>query len=82
MSLQPHSYEDIINESCFKHGTLRGKKKIRIHAIEELAAQQLIVLPIVTSPSPLSASKINKALVLVCHFLLFFLWLEILIAFV
>ena len=44
---------------------------MRLHVIEEFAAQQLIVLPIVTSPSPLSPAKTNKPLFLVrFHFFL------------
>lgn len=65
MSLQTLSYEEIIQEACTKQGALRGKKNMRLHVIEEFAAQQLIVLPIVTSPSPLSPAKTNKPLFLV-----------------
>lgn len=68
MSLQTLSYEQIIHEACFKNGTLGRMKRPRLHAIEEFAAQQLIVLPIVTSPTPLSAAKINQAFVLVRSF--------------
>ena len=40
MVLPTLSYEDIVNEVWSKYGQLRDKKKkLRLHAIEELAAQ-------------------------------------------
>ena len=72
MVLPTLSYEDIVNEVWNKHGQLRDKnKKLRLHAIEELAAHQLSVLPVVTSPCLLSPASSRKALFLViCPFCL------------
>ena len=72
MVLPTLSYEDIVNEVWSKYGQLRyKKKKLRLHAIEELAAHQLTVLPVVTSPCPLSPASSRKALFLViCPFCL------------
>ena len=71
MVLPTLSYEDIVNEVWNKHGQLRDKKKkLRLHAIEELAAHKLTVLPVVTSPCLLSPASSRKALFLViCPFL-------------
>ena len=73
MVLPTLSYEDIVNEVWNKHGQLRDKKKkLRLHEIEELAAHQLTVLPVVTSPCLLSPASSRKALFLViCGFCLF-----------
>lgn len=54
MSLRGLAFEEFIHEPCVKNGKFRVKKRVRLHAIEEFAAQQLVVLPILTSPSPLS----------------------------
>ena len=72
MVLPTLSYEDIVNEVWNNRGQLRDKKKkLRLHAIEELAAHQLTVLPVVTSPCLLSPASSRKALFLViCHFCL------------
>ena len=72
MVLPTLSYEDIVNEVWSKYGQLRDKKKkLRLHAIKELAAHQLTVLPVVTSPCPLSPASSRKALFLViCPFCL------------
>ena len=72
MVLPTLSYEDIVNEVWNKHRRLRDKKKkkLRLHAIEELAAHQLTVLPVVTSPCLLSPASSREALFLViCPFL-------------
>lgn len=65
MFLQTLSYEDIIDQVWSEHDTFRTekKKKLRLHAIEELAARQLLVLPIITSLSPSSPARFGKAFV-------------------
>ena len=72
MVLPTLSYEDIVNEVWSKYGQLWDKKKkLRLHAIEKLASHQLTVLPVVTSPCPLSPASSRKALFLViCPFCL------------
>jgi len=64
MFLQTLSYEDIIDQVWNEHDTFRTeKKKKRLHTIEELAARQLLVLPIITSLSPSSPTRLDKAFV-------------------
>ena len=65
MSLTALAGEEIIHETCLKHGKLRVKKRARLHAIEEFAAQQLVVLPILTSPTPLSPAYLHQTSLLV-----------------
>lgn len=66
MSLRALAYEEVIHEPCCKNGKLRVKKRARLHAIEEFAAQQLVVLPILTSPTPLSPANIHQTFFMVC----------------
>lgn len=65
MFLQTLSYEDIIDQVWSEHATFRTekRKKLRLHAVEELAARQLLVLPIITSLSPSSPARFGKAFV-------------------
>lgn len=65
MFLQTLSYKDIIDQVWSEHDTFRTekKKKLRLHTIEELAARQLLVLPIITSLSPSSPARLDKAFV-------------------
>lgn len=60
MSLRALACEDVIHEPCLKNRKLCVKKRARLHAIEEFVAQQLVVLPILSSPTPLSAVNINR----------------------
>lgn len=66
MSLRAFAYEEVVHEPCCKSGKLRVKKRFRLHAIEEFAAQQLVVLPILTSPSPLSPANLHQTFSMVC----------------
>ena len=66
MSLRALAYEEIVHEPCCKTGKLRVKKRFRLHAIEEFAAQQLVVLPILTSPTPLSSANLHHTFCMVC----------------
>jgi len=67
MSLRAlRAYEEVIHEPCCKTGKLRVKERVRLHAIEEFAAQQLVVLPILTSPSPLSPANTLESFFMVC----------------
>ena len=63
MFLQTLSCEDIINQVWSEHDTFRTekRKKLRLHTIEELAAHQLIALPLITSLSPSSPARLDKA---------------------
>lgn len=65
MSLRALACEEFIHEPCYKNGKLRMKKRARLHAIEEFAAQQLVVLPILTSPTPLSPAKVHQTFFMV-----------------
>jgi len=67
MSLRALAYDEVVHEPCCKTGKLRVKKRVRLHAIEEFAAQQLVVLPIFTSPSPLSSANLHQTLFMVCY---------------
>ena len=66
MSLRAFAYEEVVHEPCCKTGKLRVKKRFRLHAIEEFAAQQLVVLPILTSPTPLSPANSHQTFCVVC----------------
>ena len=66
MSLRAFAYEEVVHEPCCKSGKLRVKKRFRLHAIEEFAAQQLVVLPILTSPTPLSPANLHQTFSMVC----------------
>ena len=66
MSLRALAYEEFVHEPCCKTGKLRVKKRFRLHAIEEFAAQQLVVLPILTSPTPLSPANLRHTFCMVC----------------
>ena len=68
-SLQTLSYEDLTRESISKNGrTLRGKKNVGVHAIENCAIQQLMVLHITIPHATLNESK-DSVVVLVRYFL-------------
>ena len=68
-SLQTLSYEDLTREASSKNGrTLRGKKNVVVHAIENCAIQQLMVLHITTPHATLNESK-DDDVVLVRYFL-------------
>ena len=66
MSLRALAYEEFVHEPCCKTGKLRVKKRFRLHAIEEFAAQQLVVLPILTSPTPLRPANLHHTFCMVC----------------
>ena len=69
-SLQTLSYEDLTREAISKNGrTLRGKKNVGVHAIENCAIQQqLMVLHITIPHATLNESK-DDDVVLVRYFL-------------
>ena len=68
-SLQTLSYEDLTREASSKNGrTLRGKQNVGVHAIENCAIQQLMVLHITIPHATLKESKDDDA-VLVRYFL-------------
>ena len=70
MALRVFSDEEVKPEPYLKNRKLCVKKKESLHAIEEFAAQQLVFLPILSSPTPLSAATINRKFFLV-HFVFF-----------
>ena len=68
-SLQTLSYEDLTREASSKNGRkLRGKKNVGVHAIENCAIQQLMVLHITIPHATLNESK-DGDVVLVPYFL-------------
>ena len=65
MALRVSSGEEVKHESCSKNRKFCVKKRESVHAIEEFAAQQLVFLPILSSPTPLTAGTINRKFFLV-----------------
>lgn len=72
MFLQALSYEDIIDQVWSEHDTFRTEKRKKLR----LAARQLLVLPIITSLSPSSPARLDKAFVWVGLVSLLFLRCE------
>lgn len=70
-SLQTLSYEDLTREASSKNGrTLRGKKNVGVHAIENCAIQQLMVLHITIPRATLNESKDDDAVLVRFIFLI------------